>query len=1659
TNIPYNSNIAIGGDYLPLTSVNGTVVSCPITITSDSVLANDITCSNEGNAIVMGANGITLDCSNNIITGLGTDAGIYVNSKSNVVIKNCNITNFYYGIEIINSDNVQINSSNYLYENDFYAIYQYNSTNTKVVGNRIINDNNGIYSINSQNTLISGNTINLQKKFYGIYSFGSSGSLIENNTMFDNYHGIYLVNSDSTTANNNNISSSDVYSLYLHSTTDNSNFANNTLSAGQEGIRIKSNSNFNTFTSNNITDHSNYGLHSTDSSSNKFISNNFVNNSVTAATSNIYLSNSPDYNFTNDVIVNGSKGAVIIDSSNNLFLSLNTINATNKPSLQVNDSSSPILKNNTIYSNAELNNADNAVISPGNTISTNLTLTNSDNVTIDNNNLQNVYITNSDDSTISNNILKILKLVNFGSGTVNTNDIDNVVGTSFDFQIVTSSNIYDNNIQSVTNAIVLSNSSNSNNLYDNWLKDNTIGLNITSSTGNNIYNNYFNNVQNVFDDSGNNWNSSYTCAAPNIIGGPCKGGNFYSNYAGLDNGANNREQGDGIGDQPPTHTIAAGTFDYLPLVLYVARQYYAPDYPYNETFIAYGNVSGYLTDGEVVPNQVQKINYTNSNNAYLELTALFNQSDVHAETLKIDFNANKTAVNKTGVTGIASNYNVYLSHNYEFDYGVYVCEEKYNLSLDETCSPRIDLTAIGTDASGLVLGQSGNHYIVSNIRNNSVTAGINKNGLCNASILHDVTLTQNISCNGNAFIVKADNIIIDFAGYILTGNSSGIGVNISNYNGVVIKNANIVNFSTAIHADPAEGINITNSNISSSSIGIKFDQINKSFITNNFIRNNNIGINLSSSYNNTIYNNYFNNTNNVVDDGINTYNVSNVTGTNILCTAITAFNLSITCNENAFGGNFWSNYNGWDTDLDGVGETLLPYNNSNSVTTGGDYLPLTEVGKIACGGTVQNVTTNITLNRNLSTTGTCFTIGAGNIILDGAGFTILGNTSGYGINNSAGFDNITIKNFAINNFTNGIRATGMVNSNIFNNTIESANVSNGYGIYLYSSSNNTLLSNTITTSGNSGLGIFFQSSINNSLRSNTVTTFGSDGRGINLYSSSNNTLLSNTITTSGNSGLGVFLYSSSNNNTLLSNIITTSGSNGHGIFLGISSNNILLSNTVTTSGNGGYGIYFPSSVNNSDVQNNTITTNSSGIRISSSNNNTIHTNTITNNPLGINITSSYNNTIYNNYFNNTNNAWDNGTNYWNTTYVCSSSTINILGGNCTGGNYWSNYAGEDNGNATYPGLPNVTDDGIGDTEIPYNNSDNFTGGDYLPLVATSVCGNLVKESSEACDGSDFGGLSCIDYGYLYGSLSCTSCTIVSSACTNTSGSSSSSSSTSSGGGGGGGGAAALAQCNDKKDNDNDGKTDYPNDPGCESNNDNDETDPLSCKQNWQCGSWSACTNDLQKRTCYDINDCLSKKNAGEVDEIVVVLKPVESKKCEAEEVILPPEVPKQPSPPTEKELIVLPEIITKPGPVRTIALTSLILTGLLGGIYAFWQLGHTPNRLRRKIRRLSPLLEEEPSELLKEDYLDAYKLYLKLSEKNKQNFYPKITQLREKIETQLKAEKRIEELFKKVVQGGIEEQKKTYLKIFKDYQKLPEKVKQKYYTKIIQLRDRLERGG
>ena len=140
-----------------------------------------------------------------------------------------------------------------------------------------------------------------------------------------------------------------------------------------------------------------------------------------------------------------------------------------------------------------------------------------------------------------------------------------------------------------------------------------------------------------------------------------------------------------------------------------------------------------------------------------------------------------------------------------------------------------------------------------------------------------------------------------------------------------------------------------------------------------------------------------------------------------------------------------------------------------------------------------------------------------------------------------------------------------------------------------------------------------------------------------------------------------------------------------------------------TASNNDEGIHFRRSKNNT-LAGNTATNNIWGISLMDSSTNTLTGNTVTNNVGGIDLyCSSSNNLIYNNYFgNNTDNAGADGDNIWN---ITKREGSNIIGGPFIGGNYWSDYTGED-----------PDRDGLGD--VPYNISAS-SNTDYLPLLAVA----------------------------------------------------------------------------------------------------------------------------------------------------------------------------------------------------------------------------------------------------------------------------------------------------------------------------------------------------
>ena len=131
-----------------------------------------------------------------------------------------------------------------------------------------------------------------------------------------------------------------------------------------------------------------------------------------------------------------------------------------------------------------------------------------------------------------------------------------------------------------------------------------------------------------------------------------------------------------------------------------------------------------------------------------------------------------------------------------------------------------------------------------------------------------------------------------------------------------------------------------------------------------------------------------------------------------------------------------------------------------------------------------------TLQNNITTTGTCFTLAADNITLDGNGYSITGDGSfGSGIE-AQGRINITIQNFLhIQKFGYvGIDFTFTTDNSIIKNVI--VNNNSNIGIYIVGS-NNSIINVTSYSNGGGGpgsSGIFINSGFNNILEN--IQTYG-----------------------------------------------------------------------------------------------------------------------------------------------------------------------------------------------------------------------------------------------------------------------------------------------------------------------------------------------------------------------------------------------------------------------------------------------------------------------------------------------------------------------------------------------------------------------------------------
>ena len=585
--------------------------------TSGGAYYNNITNNNAWN----NSRGIDLAASwyNNLTSNTvwsNTQAGIYLDLSDHNTLTGNNASSNNYGIDLGNSDNNNLTGNNA--SNNTYGIYlnysDYNNltnntaaNNTfegiclsysdynNLTGNTVWNNTDGIYLQGSgynnltsnyagNNTygfyLSSSNNNNLTGNYAwnnsrGIYLNSSDGNTIFGNGAWDNTYGFYLGNSYDNIISDSNAWDSPQSGFYLWSS-DNNTIINSDAWNTTDGFYLYD-SDYNTLTGGDEATESTQGIHLNNSDYNNISISIIYNN-----TDGFYLNNSDYNNITGNTIYNNTDHSIRLEGSSNTTIALNDFfNCTGSSDVYCSNTNYTTIYDNTFFGNGGPSYA--------------VEMHNEFSGLIDDNEMRN-YSTEAiftDDTTgnISNNLMadsawgiepydSTLFIFNnrIENGSADGIDVysganltiyDNFI-TNFSNGIYCNNNdpatlfVTDNNtITNCTNGILIENCQRPNVVYNNTLTGNDYGIYLDPSTNSTIYNNYFYNTINAYDDGNNTWNITPT-PGRNIIGGPNLGGNYWSDYAGRDLG------GDGLGDTLLPYNCAGNISsggDYHPLTI------------------------------------------------------------------------------------------------------------------------------------------------------------------------------------------------------------------------------------------------------------------------------------------------------------------------------------------------------------------------------------------------------------------------------------------------------------------------------------------------------------------------------------------------------------------------------------------------------------------------------------------------------------------------------------------------------------------------------------------------------------------------------------------------------------------------------------------------------------------------------------------------------------------------------------------------------------------------------------------------------------------------------------------------------------------------------------------------------------------------------------
>ncbi|MHA2432870.1 MAG: right-handed parallel beta-helix repeat-containing protein, partial [Candidatus Thorarchaeota archaeon] len=285
--------------------------------------------ANDG-AIIFNATGITLDCNNSIIQGVGTGRGIYILGENSTTVENCYVRQYNIGISLNNAKLGDLDSNTVFNTTGNCFSLETGSNNNTITNTNVSNCSYGFSVSFSNNTYLGGSRV-ANTSQSGFYAFSATNNTLVNNIIHDTNRGFELSSANGHTVRGN-LAYDNTWEGFRFSWSSYSVIEDNVAyDNGGAGISIESNSMYNNVTNCTAYSNGNSGIAAGVSSHNISVSDciaydnsfhgisiavfNSTLDNITAYSNRIYgvnlfnsnntlVTNSRVYNNTNDFSVN-----------------------------------------------------------------------------------------------------------------------------------------------------------------------------------------------------------------------------------------------------------------------------------------------------------------------------------------------------------------------------------------------------------------------------------------------------------------------------------------------------------------------------------------------------------------------------------------------------------------------------------------------------------------------------------------------------------------------------------------------------------------------------------------------------------------------------------------------------------------------------------------------------------------------------------------------------------------------------------------------------------------------------------------------------------------------------------------------------------------------------------------------------------------------------------------------------------------------------------------------------------------------------------------------------------------------------------------------------------------------------------------------------------